>query len=358
MEYYKIDEATARTAHSMVHMSDYAPDSCTNGYKAEVDRAAALVEAQKAKVSPYYHDKLDALLDRYARRLAQWHNDYNRNQAAYPSQFISGAGGYNMKKHNKQMAREGKLWQEYDQINDILAQIRSTGTGPVDPADPHAREILEERLQKLQITLERGKAMNAHYRKHKTLKGFDGLTDEKAAEMDAALEAAPPFARTPYPDFELSSLRGKIKRTQENLQKLESMEQHKTDPANNLEFDGGKLYLNMEENRLQILFDDKPDEDTRAALKTNGFHWSPKNKVWQRQLTNNAISAAKRLLNISSSQSPLVSASACGESSALSLAPPLPTEPAPLGFGGDPQNEPDEDEYDTYATPDGQIPLF
>ena len=55
----------------------------------------------------------------------------------------------------------------------------------------------------------------------------------------------------------------------------------------------------MEQNRLQILFDDKPDEETRAALKSNGFRWSPKNQAWQRQLTRNAEYAARRVLNLS-----------------------------------------------------------
>ena len=107
--YYPINEETARNAHYMVHMSDYKPGSATASYRAAVDEAAALVEAQKVKVSPYYHDKLDGLLDHYARRLAEWTNDYNRNQASYPSQFISGAGGFNMRKHNKQMTREDKI---------------------------------------------------------------------------------------------------------------------------------------------------------------------------------------------------------------------------------------------------------
>lgn len=146
MNYYEISEETARTAHSMVHMSDYKPGSATDGYRATVDEAAALVASKKAEVSPFYHDKLDALLDRYARRLAEWTNAYNRNQASYPSQFISGAGGYNMKKHNKQMAREDTLWKEYDEIKGILSKIKSVGTGPVDLADPHAREILTEQL--------------------------------------------------------------------------------------------------------------------------------------------------------------------------------------------------------------------
>ena len=170
--YYPINEDTARNAHYMVHMGDYKPGSATASYRAAVDEAAALVEAQKAKVSPYYHDKLDGLLDRYARRLAEWTNDYNRNQASYPSQFISGAGGFNMRKHNKQMTREDSLWKEYDEIKDLLHKMESVGTGPVDLADPHAREILADQLQKLQARLDRNKAMNAYYRKHKSFAGF------------------------------------------------------------------------------------------------------------------------------------------------------------------------------------------
>ena len=54
----------------------------------------------------------------------------------------------------------------------------------------------------------------------------------------------------------------------------------------------------MEQNRLQILFDGKPDEETRAALKSNGFRWSPKNQAWQRQLTRNAEYAARQVLDL------------------------------------------------------------
>ena len=70
VKYYPIDENTARRAHEMMSMRDYKPGSATAGYRASVDEAAALVERCKAATSPYYHDKLDALLDRYARRLA------------------------------------------------------------------------------------------------------------------------------------------------------------------------------------------------------------------------------------------------------------------------------------------------
>lgn len=51
-------------------------------------------------------------------------------------------------------------------------------------------------------------------------------------------------------------------------------------------------------NRLQILFDEIPDVDIWIALKEHGFRWSPKNQAWQRQLTDNAVSAARAALGI------------------------------------------------------------
>lgn len=295
-KYYPIDEGAARNAHYMVHMSDYKPGSATAEYRATVDEATTLVERKKQTVSPYYHEKLNALLDRYARRLAEWKNAYNRNRASYPSQFISGAGGFNMRKHNKQMSREDALWKEYDEIKALLTKINTIGTGPVDLADPYAREMLTDQLQHLQDKLETGKAMNAHYRKHKTIKGFNGISDEAAARMDKAIAEAPAFVQRPMPDFELTSLRGKIKRVQARLEELEKLKAG--DVPEGWKFDGGEVVINTELNRLQIVFEGKPDDDTRAELKSRGFRWAPSQGAWQRQLTDNAIYAAKKITKI------------------------------------------------------------
>ena len=299
--YYPINEDTARNAHYMVHMGDYKPGSATASYRAAVDEAAALVEAQKAKVSPYYHDKLDGLLDRYARRLAEWTNDYNRNQASYPSQFISGAGGFNMRKHEKQMSREGALWNEYDEIKAIVNKIEAVGSGPVDLADPHAREILADQLQKFQSKLDESKALNAYYRKHKSFDGFPGLTAEAAAKLTddfADTRQRCPWVKHPIPDYELTSLRGKIKRVEERIAELDKRAQQAEQPAESTKFSGGEIVRNLEADRLQILFDKKPDEEMRAKLKSNGFRWSPRYSAWQRQLTPNAEASARRALGL------------------------------------------------------------
>ena len=302
--YGSIDEETARNAHYCVHMGDYKPGSATASYRNSVNKAAQLVEQQKARVSAFYHDKLDALLNSYARRLAQWTNDYNRNQASYPSQFIAGAGNYNMKKHNRQMAREDSLWEEYRQIEAILDKIRSIGTGPVDLADPHAREILTERLNSQRQMLEDAKTANAYYRKHKTLEGCPGLSEKNRAWLTrpgvfASGDGSPiSLYGSPFPAYELDSIRGKIERTEQRLAELDRREQQAAEPQTGTAFDGGQIVRNIDLNRLQILFDTIPDADTRAALKHNGFRWSPKNQAWQRQLTDNAERAARQVLRL------------------------------------------------------------
>ena len=302
--YGSIDEETARNAHYCVHMGDYKPGSATASYRNSVNKAAQLVEQQKARVSAFYHDKLDALLNSYARRLAAWTNDYNRNQASYPSQFIAGAGNFNMRKHNRQMAREDSLWEEYRQIEAILDKIRSVGTGPVDLADPHAREMLTERLNSQRQMLEDAKTDNAYYRKHKTLEGCPGLSEKNRAWLTrpgvfASGDGSPiSLYGSPFPAYELASIRGKIERIEQRLAELDRREQQAAEPQTGTAFDGGQIVRNIDLNRLQILFDDIPSADTRAALKQNGFRWSPKNQAWQRQLTDNAERAARQILRL------------------------------------------------------------
>jgi len=63
-----------------------------------------------------------------------------------------------------------------------------------------------------------------------------------------------------------------------------------------LEFPGVKLVQNTTLNRIQLLFDGKPEADTIKALKGEAFRWSPRESAWQRQNTNNGVQAAYRVL--------------------------------------------------------------
>lgn len=55
------------------------------------------------------------------------------------------------------------------------------------------------------------------------------------------------------------------------------------------------MVANSENNRLQIFFDEIPSPEIRQELKGQGFRWARSEEAWQRQLTDNAIYAAKQI---------------------------------------------------------------
>ena len=85
----------------------------------------------------------------------------------------------------------------------------------------------------------------------------------------------------------------KIKHTKQRIAELEKRDS--LDFLNGWKFESGEVIANKEVNRLQIVFDEKPEEELRAKLKLNGFKWSPSQKAWQRLLNQNAVRAVKRI---------------------------------------------------------------
>lgn len=63
-----------------------------------------------------------------------------------------------------------------------------------------------------------------------------------------------------------------------------------------MQFGGGKIVANRSEDRLQIIYDEKPSSEMISKLKHNGFRWSPRFGAWQRQLTRNAVLACKSVI--------------------------------------------------------------
>ncbi len=61
-------------------------------------------------------------------------------------------------------------------------------------------------------------------------------------------------------------------------------------------FAGGRYVENVDLDRVQLVFDGKPDPDVIAKLKQQAFRWAPSLGAWQRQLTPNGIRAARAVL--------------------------------------------------------------
>ena len=287
--YYTINEAAAKRAKDMNSFSDYKQGSATAEYRHYVDEAMQLAERQKRRVDPMYHEKIDSLLDTYARKLAANMNKGYEIDARVPSILIAGGSNFPTRKKEKQNAARDSNYREWQDIQGLLDKIRSTGMGGISADDPQAVQKLEKKLKSLEKSQETMKAVNAYYRKHKTLDGCPHLSPEQLEKLKADMASSWHLGDKPFATWALSNNSAEIRRVKD---RIKSLSQQKEIGFVGWEFDGGKVEANTEANRLQIFFEDKPDETTREALKSNGFRWSPKAGAWQRQLTSNAYYAA------------------------------------------------------------------
>ncbi len=290
--YYSINEDAARRAKEMNSFSDYQPGSATAEYRHYVDEAFALAREQKKRVDPMYHEKIDSLLDTYARKLAANMNHGYEIDARVPSILIAGGSNFPVRKKEKQNAARDSNMQEWQYIQGLLDKIRSTGMGGIRQDDPQAIPKLQKKLDGLEKAQETMKAVNAYYRKHGTLDGCPHLSPENLENLKADMASGWHYEKKPFQSWELSNNNAEIRRVR---QRIESLTRANEVAYVGWEFDGGHVEANRDQGRLQVFFDGKPEADARQQLKEHGFRWAPSVGAWQRLLNDNAYYASDRI---------------------------------------------------------------
>lgn len=265
-----INEELARRALESYSFSDYKEGSATANYNAKVAEVRSLAESVKNKVPAEFHGDIDRLVSRYAAKLAEWTNKNNRIQASCPSWAICGPANYPMKKHEKQMNALDNSFKELDKIEYIKDKIRCYADRPIMAGDESAIDRLTEKVEKLRKEHEEMKQANADARK-------EGKT-------------------APYGTYFVSLALRNLKTAESRLEELKKAKETPTAAADDLKNDFCEVVRNTDIMRLQLLFDGKPDDETRDILKSNGFRWAPSQQAWQRQLTQNAERAARRVV--------------------------------------------------------------
>lgn len=164
--------------------------------------------------------------------------------------------------------------------------------------NPDAINLLREKLVKLQKNQESYKDIN------KIIRSKQGEQEKKDAlqklfptwekEIIDRLFVPDWCGRVGIADYVLTNNNGNMARIKKRIEILEKLNAVKTQEKM---YGDIRLVQNAEENRIQIFFPGKPDENTRKELKSHGFHWSPMNKCWQRMISNNAIYYAKQILS-------------------------------------------------------------
>lgn len=298
-EYYPINEKAARQSLGMWSYSDYAEGSETEAYKKQVDKVYTLAE-KAAEARPEQEQKIYNLAERFARKYAEHINTGFQIELMCPSIMISGAGNFPVRKKEKQNARRDKHYSEYNYIMGIPEKIKSIvyGSSIIKSNDENAIEQLQEKIFNLTEQSEEGKAMNKHYRKYGTMKGFSGLNEEKALKLDTSIQNS--WYKSPVAPFELTSIRNKIKEAEGRIKEIQRLKQsaeaEKDEPKAEYENSVCKVVENADIMRIQLFFEGKPSEEVRSILKSNGFRWAPSEDAWQRQLTDNGRYATKKVI--------------------------------------------------------------
>lgn len=288
--YHNIDEEQARIANSMNSHYPFEPGRATEHYKERVDLAVEIGRKQKLKVAESYHAEIDRLVEMFSKKLADVTNRRFKIECICPSVLISGAGNFPVRKKEKQNKARDANQEEYNKVKKILDKIESVGTSGISSDDPEALDKLRIWVEDLETEQERMKKGNSYYRKHKTMRGFHGLSDEQADRFDSAIPDE--YSKVPFPPYVLANNRAAIYRIQDRIKEIERLD---ASPTKGWAFDGGEIVINVGINRLQVFFESKPAEDMRKKMRLHGFKWSSTQGAWQRQYTENAIRSARQI---------------------------------------------------------------
>lgn len=303
---YSISEEMAATAKQLMSFSEYKPNEATNSYLRLLNRFTEAVEnliskygktatADQLELVEYYADK-------YSQKLAAAINRENQISAMCPSIMVSGAGNFPVRKKEKQNAAMEKFWAENGELFDptenyYYKKIRTLlSNDTIYSNDALALEKLQNKLKDLEENYLKMKEYNAYYRKHKTLKGYEGLSDKEAERLDIQIKSS--WYQQPFAPYELTNSNGRIKQTKDRIAELIRLKENAEKPVENKypQVNGVEVVENAEAMRIQLIFDNKPCEEIRNVLKSNGFRWSPTYNAWQRQLTANGVFATKQML--------------------------------------------------------------
>lgn len=301
-----INESTARLAKQMRSFDDYKEGSATASYNAQCAEAAAILEKVKAKcATDEQRERAEYLYNRYCSVLAEAINRDNEIGTRCPSVLICGAGNFPTRKKEKQIAAWDKNMENFRRADHYLDMLKRAHTLAVKSDDPEVLDFLRAKLAGLEEAHALMVSANAYYRKNKTLEGFEGIPADTMAWITRPGVYLPggrngdgsplAFHGKPFPTYELANSNANIKRVKKRIETLEAVKA--SNPVEE-EHIGYTYRENAEAMRVQLVFDGKPDNETRDLLKKNGFKWAPSQGAWQRQLNNAGKYAAHTVMNV------------------------------------------------------------
>lgn len=170
-------------------------------------------------------------------------------------------------------------------------KAEAVGKGGISSDDPDALEKLTGKLNLLKHYQDFMKAVNKAVRLKDTEKGDARLIALGIPAAQIPKYREPDFCgRIGFPDYELRNNNAKIKSVKNRINALERM---KEQAATTQDVENDLYTFRIDENRVQFIFNGKPEPAIRNILKAHRFRWSPSRGAWVRQATLNGTYAAE-----------------------------------------------------------------
>lgn len=288
-----INKETARRAY---YWTSFNPERRGDHFREDYAQTLVNFISEIKPIAEKYGklDEFKADFDHYRNKMKSLATAYLHSHSNVASAAITGPAKFPTERNRKKSDWADNKLKEYFSYDKykrdkLRYKYLPDSMKPVKTGQSNALELLEAKLAEAKKSHEFMKAANKIIRSKKNVK--ERLRDElKMDDSKINKILTPDFAnRTGYAQFYLTNNNANIKRLEQRVREVKKLNEKRTEGnATKLEFKGGHVVENYQENRLQLIFDSKPDEATRTMLKKSAFKWSPKNNAWQRQLTENA----------------------------------------------------------------------
>lgn len=186
-------------------------------------------------------------------------------------------GHHSEKRHRAAIDKMARNMTKGCEESDLAKHHRSAADGieaaldrSIFSDDDNAVEAIEGRIAEREAQRAQMVAANKYWRKHKSMKGYPGLTDEQAAKLDADIPTRYSWERQPYAPYQLSNLSGRIRADRERL-KVIKVQADRTEKA---EAAGGVLLVVDHGGEwCRLTFADRPERAVINDLKAAGYRW-------------------------------------------------------------------------------------
>ncbi len=246
----------------------------------------------KAQLNRYGVDEIPADVEDALKRLANSHEHFTREQIrakeVAPPWTVTGRANYKGRPDKADAIRRNASEKLEAAKNNLNRVMNRYSHDRISSDESDAIQQLQTKIDKAVAFQERMKQVNKIV---KNPKMTIDQKEQKLIEAGFSTENAKKLAPTSGAEsWQLQNNLANIKRMKERVKQLN---QQRSDSTSENEFEGGKILDNVDDNRVQIFFDNKPDEELRTKLKSRGFKWAPSVGAWQRMRSAEALKIAK-----------------------------------------------------------------